>query len=130
MTDIRRLGQLILARIAAEVSELDGRALDKATETTPFPYAVIRAIYGSGDDAECIEADIWTIQIDVWDRASNKLRMAELGQKVRRGRHAGAAIRRSVHGVGACAAPAGRRDGDAVPYAEQVSGYPDGSPVA
>lgn len=84
MTDIRKLGQIILARIADQVPELGGRALDKATETTPFPYAVIRAIYGNDDDAECIEADDWTIQIDVWDRASNKLRMAELGQKVRR----------------------------------------------
>ena len=45
---------------------------------------MIRAIYGSEDDAACIEADTWVIQIDVWDRASNKLRMAELGQKVRR----------------------------------------------
>ena len=84
MTDIRTLGQIILARIAAEVPELGGRTLDKATETTQFPYAVIRAIYGIEDDAECIEADTWTIQIDVWDRASNKLRVAELGQKVRR----------------------------------------------
>lgn len=84
MTDVRRLGQIILARIAAEVPELGGRALDRATETTPFPYAVIRAIYGSEDDAECIEADTWVIQIDIWDRASSKLRVAELGQKVRR----------------------------------------------
>lgn len=84
MTDIRRLGQIILARIAAEVPELGGRALDKATETTPFPYVTLGAIYGVEQDVECIEADDWTVQVDVWDRNTSKLKMAELAGKVRR----------------------------------------------
>lgn len=83
MTDIRRLGQLILARIVAEVPELGGRVYDKAFEGVAFPYATLGPIYGSEADAECIEADEWVVQIDLWDQASNKLKMAELAQKVR-----------------------------------------------
>ena len=83
MTDIRRLGQIILARISEQVPELGGRVYDKATETTAFPYVTLGPIYGVEEDAECISADDWTIQIDVWGRASNKLKQAELAQKVR-----------------------------------------------
>lgn len=84
MTDIRRLGQIILARIVAEVPELGGRVFDKAAENTVLPYVTLGAIYGVEDDAECIEADEWVVQIDLWDRASNKLKAADLAQKVRR----------------------------------------------
>lgn len=84
MTDIRRLGQIVLARIGAQVPELGGRVYDKATETAVFPYATLGPIYGVEEDVECIEADDWTVQIDLWDRKSNKLKMAELAQKVRR----------------------------------------------
>ena len=78
MTDIRRLGQIILARIVAEVPELGGRVFDKAAENTVLPYVTLGAIYGVEDDAECIEADEWVVQIDLWDRASNKLKAADL----------------------------------------------------
>lgn len=84
MTDIRRLGQIILARVKDQVPELEGRELDKATETTAFPYVTRGPIYGADADVECIEADDWTVQLDLWDRQSNKLKTAELAQKVRR----------------------------------------------
>lgn len=84
MTDIRRLGQIILARIGTQVPELGGRVYDKATETAVFPYVTLGPIYGAEADVECIEADDWTVQIDLWDRKSNKLKTAELAQKVRR----------------------------------------------
>lgn len=84
MTDLRRLGQIILARIAAEVPEFGGRVLDKATETTAFPYVTLGAMYGAEGDVECVRADDWTVQVDVWDRNTSKLKMAELAGKVRR----------------------------------------------
>lgn len=83
MTDIRRLGQIILARIVAEVPELGGRVFDKATESATFPYATLGPIYGAEADADCIEADDWFVQIDLWDRATSKLKLAALAQKVR-----------------------------------------------
>ena len=83
MTDVRRLGQIILARIAAEVPVLDGRVNDWSTEGTAYPNVTLDAIYGVENDAECIEADEWTIQFSVWDQNTSKLKHTELGQKVR-----------------------------------------------
>lgn len=82
MTDIRRLGQIILDRIIAEVPEISGRAFDKAIESTTHPYVSLGPITGTEDDADCVEADEWTLQVDIWDR-TNKLRVAELAQSVR-----------------------------------------------
>lgn len=86
MTDIRSLGQIILGRVAAEVPELGGRVQERATAGLAFPYCTIGPVYGVSDDAECIEADEWTIQLDVWGQIPgwNKLSMAELAGKVRR----------------------------------------------
>lgn len=86
MTDVRRLGQIILDRVAAEVPELGNRVQERATEGLAYPYCTLGPIYGAEDDAECIEADDWTLQLDVWgDRPTwNKLRMAGLAQQVRR----------------------------------------------
>lgn len=85
MTDIRRLGQIILDRVADQVPELDGRVQERATEGLAYPYVTLGAIYGAEADVECITADDWTVQIDIWaDRpAWNKLSMAGLAQKVR-----------------------------------------------
>lgn len=84
MTDIRALGKIIIARVAAEVPELGGRVYDKATASVAYPYATIAAIYGVEADAECIDMDEWTVQLSIWDRETNKLAMGELAQRVRR----------------------------------------------
>lgn len=83
MPDIRRLGQLIIARIAAEVPELGGRVSDWNTESIGFPNVTIDTAYGVEADAACIEADEWVIQVSVWDINSNTLKHAQLGDKVR-----------------------------------------------
>lgn len=83
MADIRRLGQLIIARVAAEVPELGGRVSDWNIESEAFPNATIDTAYGVETDAECIEADAWVIQLSVWDINSNTLKHAQLGDKVR-----------------------------------------------
>lgn len=80
--DVRRLGQLILARIIAEVPELGGRVMDKAQEMTAAPYLTLGPMAALEDGAECIEAEEWTLQFDLWDRQSAKLKLAELAQKV------------------------------------------------
>lgn len=92
MTDIRRLGQIILDRVAAEVPELEGRVQERATLGLAFPYCTLGPVYGVEGDVECIEADEWTVQLDIWgqiprapgDGGLNKLSMAELAGKVRR----------------------------------------------
>lgn len=86
MADIRRLGQIILDRVAAEVPELGGRVQERATEGMASPYCTLGPIYGADADAECIEADDVTIQLDIWGARPvwNKLNMAELAQNVRK----------------------------------------------
>lgn len=85
MTDIRRLGQIVLDRVAAEVPELGGRVQERADEGLEYPYLTLGPIYGVDGDVECIQADDWTIQLDLWAErpAWNKLRLAALAQKVR-----------------------------------------------
>lgn len=86
MTDIRRLGQIILDRVAAEVPELEGRVQERATLGLAFPYCTLGPVYGVEGDVECIEGDEWTVHLDVWGQIPdwNKLSMAELAGKVRR----------------------------------------------
>lgn len=86
MTDIRRLGQIVLDRVAAEIPELEGRVQERATLGLAFPYCTLGPVYGVEGDVECIEADEWTVQLDVWGQIPewNKLSMAELAGKVRR----------------------------------------------
>ncbi|MEE2860845.1 MAG: DUF3168 domain-containing protein [Pseudomonadota bacterium] len=83
MTDVLRLGELIIARLIAAVPDLGGRVYDKAAADTAYPYATLGPIYGTEADAEGIEADDWTVQIDLWDRRT-KLDMAALAATVRR----------------------------------------------
>lgn len=84
-TDIRRLAQIVMDRVAAAVPELGGRVQEWATEDLAYPYCTLGAIYGAQADVECIEADDWTIQLDLWGERPewNKASLAGLAQKVR-----------------------------------------------
>ena len=83
MTDVTRLGEIVMERIRSQVPELGGRVVDKATERTAYPYCVLTAIYGAQADVECIDTDDWTLQFSIFDRDSDKLSMAVLAGKVR-----------------------------------------------
>lgn len=84
-TDIRRLAQIIMNRVAAQVPDLGGRVQERATEGLAYPYCTLGAMYGVEADVECVEADDWTVQLDIWGErpAWNKASMAGLAQKVR-----------------------------------------------
>lgn len=82
MIDIRRLGQLVMNRIIAEVPEIGGRVTDKAIEGTASPYLTLGPISATDERAECIEAEEWVIQFDLWDTMSAKLKVAALAQKI------------------------------------------------
>lgn len=86
MTDIRRLAQIIMDRVAAEVPELGGRVQERADKGLSFPYCTLGPIYGVQNDAECIEADEWTVQLDIWGQIPkwDKLKISMLAGKVRR----------------------------------------------
>lgn len=81
MIDIRRLGQLLMNQIASEVPELGGRVYDKAVEATVSPYLTLGPLASVDESAECILAEEWTIQFDLWD-TTNKLKVAALAQKI------------------------------------------------
>lgn len=85
MTDVRKLGKIILDRVADQVPELGGRVQEWATEGLPYPYVTLGPIYGAEADVECIEADEWVVQLDLWGGRPewNKLKLAGLAQRVR-----------------------------------------------
>lgn len=85
MTDIRRLAQIIMDRVADQVPELGGRVQERATDGLAYPYVTLGASYGVTADVECIDADDWTLQLDVWGGRPewNKASLAGLAQKIR-----------------------------------------------
>lgn len=68
----RILRRLIMDRIIDQVPAFEGRVYDKAVEDTPVPYVTMGASYGIDDDAECIEARLITVQVDIWDSARDE----------------------------------------------------------
>lgn len=78
----RALRKAIISRVSSQVTALGSRVYDRATETTPPPYATLGPSYWIDDSADCIEGRAWTGQIDVWDRASNKGALEDLTDAV------------------------------------------------
>lgn len=78
----RTLRQSVISRLGSMIPALDWRVYDKATETTPTPYVTLGPSYWVTDDADCIEGRSWTLQIDVWDKASNKGALEDLTDAV------------------------------------------------
>lgn len=68
----RRLREIVRARIIDQVTGLQGRVVDRAVKSTPYPYATLGPSYWTDDSAECIEARDITLQIDVWHSQANK----------------------------------------------------------
>lgn len=65
----RALRRVIMDRIIDRVPGLGGRVYDKAVAGTPSPYVTMGPSYGVDDDAECIEARLITVQVDIWASA-------------------------------------------------------------
>ena len=72
----RALRQIVIARLRDQIPGV--RVVDKPTEKTPMPYIVLGPSYWVNDDAECIEAREVTLQIDAFDRSSNKGSLEDL----------------------------------------------------
>lgn len=68
----RALRQMIIARLISTVPEFGSRVYDKATETAPYPYATMGPSSWFGDDADCIEGRVWSLQIDLWHSEASK----------------------------------------------------------
>lgn len=68
----RVLREIVRARIIDQVTDLEGRVVDRAMKSTPYPYATLGPSYWTDASAECIEARDTTLQIDVWHSQSNK----------------------------------------------------------
>lgn len=64
--------QVVMDRIIDQVPSLSGRVYDRATEDTPYPYATMGPSYRSDASVECVEAQEWTVQVDIWHSRSNK----------------------------------------------------------
>lgn len=62
----RRLRSLIIARIGEAVPALSGRVSDRAVAGTAYPYCTLGASDWSRQDADCIDARTWSLQIDIW----------------------------------------------------------------
>ena len=61
------LQRVIVARLKAAVPSVAGRVYDrKVREGATMPYVRVGPVYGLPDDAECIEGDEITVQIDVF----------------------------------------------------------------
>lgn len=68
----RTLRQLVMDRIIDQVPDLAGRVYDRATEDTPYPYASMGPSYRTDASVECVAAEEWTLQVDIWHSKSSK----------------------------------------------------------
>ncbi|GEK71344.1 DUF3168 domain-containing protein [Paracoccus denitrificans] len=78
----RKLREIVRARIIGHVEGLEGRVIDKAMKSTPYPYATLGPSYWVDDISECILARDVTLQIDLWDSQVNKGRLEDLTDDV------------------------------------------------
>lgn len=87
MIDIEPLVQAIRARIMDQVPVLADKVFDKATEGDGPLYATFGALYGIADDVECIKAESWTIQIDIYQTDSSKAVVGRIAGQVKSALH-------------------------------------------
>lgn len=61
------LQRAIVARLKSAVPSVSGRVYDrKVAESATMPYCRVGPVYGQPDDADCIEGQRLTVQIDVF----------------------------------------------------------------
>lgn len=87
MIDIEPLIQAIRARLIVEVPALGGRVFDRATEGDETPYAAFDTFYAVAADAECIEAEDWTIQIGIYHSMTSKAEVGKIVGQVKAALH-------------------------------------------
>lgn len=62
----RVLRQMVIARIEAQVPDLNGKVVDQAVAGTKYPYASLGMSYTLPAKAQCIDARVRTLQVDIW----------------------------------------------------------------
>lgn len=72
----RALRQIVIARLRSQIPGVP--AVDKPTEKTPMPYIVLGPSYWNDASVECIEAREVTLQIDAFDKRTNKGSLEDL----------------------------------------------------
>lgn len=74
----RSLRRAVLARIAAEVTDLGGRVFDRAVAGTQHPYCTLGPSDWSPRDVDCIEGRLYALQVDIWHSAAAKGALEDL----------------------------------------------------
>lgn len=74
----RALRRIIMDRIIDVVPDLDGKVYDRAAEDTAYPYVTLGPSYWVDDSAECIQARIQMVQVDVWHSGAAKGALEDL----------------------------------------------------
>lgn len=68
----RTLRRMVMDRIIAQVTGLEGRVYDRATEGTGFPSCTLGPSYWTDASVECVTAREMTLQVDIWHSQANK----------------------------------------------------------
>ncbi|HBZ5728144.1 TPA: DUF3168 domain-containing protein [Salmonella enterica subsp. enterica serovar Weltevreden] len=74
----RALRRIIMNRLIEQVPALVGRVYDRAVEDTAYPYVTLGPSFWVDDSAECIQARIQTVQVDVWHSGAAKGALEDL----------------------------------------------------
>ena len=74
----RALRRIIMNRLIERVPALVGRVYDRAVEDTAYPYVTLGPSFWVDDSAECIQARIQTVQVDVWHSGAAKGALEDL----------------------------------------------------
>lgn len=77
----RALRQMVIARIADQVPALTA-VVDKATESTAYPFASMGPSNWIPADSECIMARDVSLQVDIWGSQSSKGALEDLTDDV------------------------------------------------
>ncbi|RJE87962.1 DUF3168 domain-containing protein [Paracoccus onubensis] len=78
----RKLRQIIMDRIIAEVPDLAGQVYDKATKGDAYPYATMGPSYWRDVSVTCIESRAQTVQVDIWHSKESKGLLEDLTDEV------------------------------------------------
>lgn len=78
----RALRRAIMDRLIEQVPEVEGRVYDRAAADTPLPYITLGPSSWTDASSDCIRGREQTVQVDVWDRATNKGALEDLTDAV------------------------------------------------
>lgn len=89
MSTLSALQKAIVARLRAEVPTVQGRVYDrKVMENATRPFVRVGPVSGYDDSAECIDAQVVTVQIDVFAASlPNSQAVNDATDEVRRALH-------------------------------------------